>query len=94
MVSPVKKRLESFRVLEDNIHKVVAERFNLSRDIPELVHKADKDLLQMEHKWLETGCRDPHFGITGLEPGVAIDLFMRTYNTLIIHHYSLIDCAA
>jgi len=94
MVSPVKKRLESFRTLEDNIHKVVAERFNLSCNIPELVHTADKDLLQMELKWLETGCREPLHGITGLEPSAAIELFMRTYNTLIIDHHSLMDCAA
>lgn len=87
MVSPVKQRLDSFNRLEQDIHRVVAEYFNLPSDIPEIVHNADKCILEQELEWIKAGCIDIDHNMVGLDPAGASKLFMNNYNSLMSSHH-------
>lgn len=82
MVSPVKQRLDSFNKLEDDIHRVVAEYFDLPVIMPDMVHRADKYILMRELEWIEAGCVDNGYGIVGLDPEGASTVFLNNFNSL------------
>ena len=76
MVSPVKQRLDSFNKLETDVYRVVATALNMPDQIPEVVHKADRYILEQELKWIEAGCDSAAFPMVGLEPSQASKVFM------------------
>jgi hypothetical protein len=39
--SPIKKHIPAYKIMEAEIHKVIAARFNLPAEIPAMVHEYD-----------------------------------------------------
>jgi len=87
VISPIKQRLDSYNKLEKGIHRIIAEYFNLSYEIPEIVHDADRHVLAQELEWIKTGCGDSGHNIIGLDPEGASKLFMNNYNSLMKRHH-------
>lgn len=46
--SPIKHRIPEYKKMEDNIMKLIAQRFGLEYPFPFIIHEADKAVLQYE----------------------------------------------
>ncbi|MBN9301656.1 MULTISPECIES: hypothetical protein [Dysgonomonas] len=46
--SPIKHRMPDYQTIEDKLMKVIAKKFDLVYPFPEVIHKADKDMLKYE----------------------------------------------
>ena len=50
MHSPLKKYLPKYRKIEKNLHKVIMDKFNLQREVPQIVKDVDLKLLYTEKR--------------------------------------------
>ena len=82
LISPVKHKIDSFISLENNIQKAVAQHFKLPVVMPDIIHQADKHVLDLELSWLASDCLDSEIGIIGIEPSAAATLFLNCFNSL------------
>lgn len=83
LISPIKRKMDDFVLLEDEIHGAVSQHFGLTSYIPDLVHNADKYIQELECEWINAGCPNGMHGIVGLDPSAAATLFMNTFNALV-----------
>lgn len=58
VVSPIKKLLPEFNRIETNLERHIAERFGLLYPLPEVIHAADKKMLQEEFSSLKPFCEN------------------------------------
>ena len=48
--TPIKRQMPEYKRIEDNLMKLIAEKFNLSFPLTEKTHEVDKKLLEFEYK--------------------------------------------
>ena len=82
IVSPLKKALPDYQVIEQGIEKVIAEKFSLQYPFPEAVHKADKDILELEFSSLKPFSKEPSGALRCLSPEAAEAAFLDEYRRL------------
>lgn len=61
IASPVKKGMPEYKKVEANFNRVIAERYGLSPEIPQIVHFADECAVLMEARDLFPGSRPEEF---------------------------------
>lgn len=59
MVKPLKDLLPGFREVEDRVWGAVVERFNLNKEMPKIVKRADRAVLAAERQQVMTECERP-----------------------------------
>lgn len=86
---PVKKKIPQFKEIEDNILKVIAEKFGLPYEMPLSVHDADNRMLMTEAEQLLGGptWNVPYKPYTDLEikewtPTFAKDMFLIAFTRI------------
>jgi uncharacterized protein len=52
MPSPIKKKMPQYQEIEDNLMKVIAEKFGFQYPLPDEVHRIDKQMLDSEWRLL------------------------------------------
>lgn len=80
VVSPIKKLLPEFKKIEKNLEERIADRFSLIYPFPEIVHTADKQILNEEFESLKPFCSGTPRRCLG--PKEAELLFIQNFNRL------------
>ena len=82
IVSPLKKRLPDYREIERGIEKAVADKFSIQYPFPKEVHKADKDILELEFASLKPFSEKPSDLLRCMPPEMAEAEFLAEFRRL------------
>lgn len=85
IVSPVKKVLPDYQVIESRLEKVIADKYDLEFPFPEVIHRADKEVLRIEFESLHPFNKDAELGRC-MSPAEAEKAFLERFRRL-----SLVD---
>lgn len=80
MPSPIKARLPEYKAIEDNLMRVIAEKFGFEYPLSEAVKQVDRSMLEYEYNGLMQGKMSNY--IQCLDFSQAREQFLMMYNDL------------
>lgn len=80
MPRPIKQRLPEYKAVEDNLMRVIAERFGLDWPLDPQIKEVDKYMLELEYKVLVEGPITHH--IIPMSPPLAKIYFLQRFDEL------------
>lgn len=90
MPTPIKQHLTNYKEIEDNLMKVIAEKFGLSYPFSDIVKWADRTMLHFEWEGLMIESIDinqlPSFRYFGQSNKQIEEIFLKTFNKLITNN--------
>ena len=77
--TPIKRHIPDYMAIEENLHKVICERFKLTYPLTERTHKVDRQLLEFEYK---SFFEEPNPNFEFWTPEVAKERFLARFYEL------------
>ena len=82
IVSPLKKALPDYQRIEARVEEVIAEKYSLEYPFPEVIHRADKEILAKEFNALSPFTDAPSSALRCLSPKDAENEFLDVFRRL------------
>jgi uncharacterized protein len=75
---PIKRHLRDYKELEENLMKVIADKFNLVYPFPPIIKEIDSRMLEIEHYNIILGKAEMYL----MSPELAKSKFLEAYHTI------------
>jgi 5'-deoxynucleotidase YfbR-like HD superfamily hydrolase len=81
LARPLKQKLSDYKIIENNLMKVIAEKFEFEWPINNEVHEIDMTVFEFEKYHLLDGNPFKDFDFVILDPYRAKEMFIQKFNT-------------